>query len=425
MVLENLPSPNDWGRLLGRPAASQVLAPGVAKIFAKVASDGDAALRTFTKRFDGVVLDRLTVPVAPDAFEALATELQDALRTAACNIRTFHAAQLREAVRVETSPGVTCWREARPIEKVGLYVPGGSAPLVSSLLMLAIPAQVASCPNVVVCTPPDADGKLNATIAGACALLGIEEVVLVGGAQAIAAMAIGTKSVPQVDLIAGPGNAFVTEAKRQAQQRGIAIDMLAGPSEVLVVGDGSSPAAFAAADLLSQAEHGEDSQVMLVSTDRSWAKAVLEEVQTQLAELPRAQMAAAALNHSRALWCENLDAALAFSNAYAPEHLILASNQAGDWLPHITQAGSVFVGPWSPESAGDYASGPNHTLPTGGTARTSAGVSVDTFVKYTTFQELSPEGLRNLAPTVETLARAEGLDAHKRAVSLRNQTLNA
>ncbi len=420
------PPRETWDPLLARPAAdAAALESRVRPLLDRVRAEGDRALLDLTRRFDGVELDGIRVP--EEALDAAAAEvpqsLKDALATAAANVRRFHEAQQEGEVRVETQPGVECWRRSVPIERVGLYVPGGSAPLVSSLVMLAVPAQVAGCREVVVCSPPGPDGEVPAAIRYAARLLGATAVVRLGGAQAVAAMAYGTASVPRVDKIFGPGNSYVTAAKQLVARDGVAIDLPAGPSEVLVVADSGANPAWVAADLLAQAEHGPDSQVVLVTTDARLPARVEAALVEQLATLPRADVARQALQHARAVVVDSLDEALAVSEHYAPEHLILALDDADQFAARVSQAGSVFIGALSPESVGDYASGTNHTLPTGGYARAYSGVSLDSFVRKVTFQRLTADGLAALGPTVETLARAEGLEAHARAVTLRLDAL--
>lgn len=413
----------DFQRLLARNTdPSNAIQQAVLAILGKVQADGDSALRAYTEQFDGVRLEKLYLEA--DEIAALAAtigrEQQRALEIAFANIHRFHETQLRKERPVETMPGVKCWREPRPIEKVGLYIPGGSAVLPSTLLMLGVPARIAGCKEIVVCSPPQADGGINGYVAYCLQLLQINKVYLVGGAQAVAAMAYGTTTVPKVDKIFGPGNQYVTKAKSLVQSLvNVSIDMPAGPSEVLVIADRTANPQYIAADLLAQAEHGADSQAILVSTDQGVIDAVQTALEAQLAELPRAVIATEAIAKSYAILCNTLDEAVAFSNRYAPEHLIMETDDWEPLLRKISNAGSVFVGHLTPESAGDYASGTNHTLPTSGFARSYSGVSVDSFVKKITFQHITAEGLRNIGPTVEILAELEGLTAHKNAVSLR------
>ncbi|GAB3583722.1 histidinol dehydrogenase [Hymenobacter daeguensis] len=418
------PEPGTWPALLQRPAAAEApqVATRVRAIFDQVRSGGDAALLSLAAALDKATLSSLSVSEAE--FSAAAAQvpaaLQAAIRQAKANIEAFHAAQREPELRLETMPGVACARRAVPVQRVGLYVPGGSAPLFSTLLMLGVPARLAGCPDVVVCTPPQPDGSVSPVILFVAQLLGIEKVLKAGGAQAIAALALGTETVPAVDKIFGPGNRYVTAAKQLASAEfGVAIDMPAGPSEVLVIADASANPAFVAADLLSQAEHGPDSQVMLLSNSGAVLDQVQAEVTRQLAALPRRDVAAQALESSRAILLPDAAAMLAFANRYAPEHLILATDNAEALAAGVTNAGSVFLGHLTPEAVGDYASGTNHTLPTGGYARQYSGVSLDSFVKKITFQRLTAAGLRRIGPVVETMADAEGLAAHARAVSVR------
>ncbi|WP_379092881.1 histidinol dehydrogenase [Pedobacter sp. UC225_65] len=397
----------------------------VETIISTVKAEGDAALFSFTEQFDKVKLN--TLFIGKDELEQLAKAIpapvKNAIDIAYQNIYTFHAAQLKTEAEIETMPGVTCWREARAIEKVGLYIPGGTAVLPSTFLMLGIPAKIAGCKEIVVCSPPQQDGKINTYIAYVATLLNIEKIYLVGGAQAVAAMAYGTASIPKVDKIFGPGNRYVTEAKKQVQNT-IAIDMPAGPSEVLVVADDTANPSFVAADLLAQAEHGTDSQAILVATSAQIISETISALEKQLLELTRKDIAAKAIDNSYIIYAENLDSAMDFSNKYAPEHLILATENFKPLIPLIINAGSVFLGNLTPESAGDYASGTNHTLPTSGFAKAFSGVSVDAFLKKMTFQHLTAKGLNNIGPTVEVLATAEGLQAHKNAITIRLNSSN-
>ena len=419
-----------WPALLARPAADESAAveATVAEVFAAVAADGDAALRELTQRFGGPALADLKV--SPEEFAAAAAQvpapLQAAIRQARANIEAFHKAQQQPESVVETMPGVRCWRKAVAVPRVGLYVPGGSAALFSTLLMLGVPARLAGCGTIAVCTPAGPDGAVSPAVLFTAQLLGLDAVYKVGGAQAVAALALGTATVPAVDKIFGPGNRYVTAAKQRAVARhAVAIDMPAGPSEVLVMADATANPVFVAADLLSQAEHGPDSQVVLLTDSEALLTAVQHALAAQLATLPRRAIAAAALAHSRAILLSGPAELLAFSNAYAPEHLILAVADPAALAAGVINAGSVFLGHLTPESVGDYASGTNHTLPTAGYARQYAGVSLDSFVKKITFQRLSAGGLHALGPTVEIMAEAEGLSAHARAVSLRLAALAA
>ena len=394
----------------------------VEEVIAEVKANGDKALIGYAAKFDKVELDKLYLD--KEELTAIAASVSDeqkaALEVAYANIYKFHLAQLKTENKMETMPGITCWRELRPIEKVGLYIPGGSAVLPSTLLMLGIPARIAGCQEIVVCSPPQKDGKVNAFIAYVALMLGIDRIYLAGGAQAIAAMAYGTETITKVDKIFGPGNQFVTKAKTIIQSTTTtAIDMPAGPSEVLVIADETCLPSYVAADLLAQAEHGPDSQAILVCTSTKIADEVLVEVEKQTPALPRAEIVRAALKNSYTVITGTLNEAMSFSNVYAPEHLILATQDWERLTAGILNAGSVFLGNLTPESAGDYASGTNHTLPTSAFARAYSGVSVDSFVKKITFQHITPEGLKNIGPSVEVLAALEGLDAHKNAVSIR------
>ncbi|HEY2583450.1 MAG TPA: histidinol dehydrogenase [Mucilaginibacter sp.] len=394
----------------------------VEEVIANVQENGDQALLNYALKFDKVELDKLYLDKAEltEIASAVSPEQKTALEIAYNNIYKFHQAQLRSEDKIETTPGVTCWRELRPIEKVGLYIPGGSAVLPSTFLMLGIPARIAGCHEIVVCSPPQKNGKVNAFIAYLALLLGIDRIYLAGGAQAVAAMAYGTESINKVDKIFGPGNQFVTKAKTIIQSTTTtAIDMPAGPSEVLVIADETANPVFVAADLLAQAEHGVDSQSILVCTSESIAHAVLNEVEKQVPVLPRAEIVKKALDNSYIVMTNTLDEAMCFSNQYAPEHLILATTNWQQLTANIVNAGSVFLGNLTPESAGDYASGTNHTLPTSSYSRAYSGVSVDSFVKKITFQHITQEGIKNIGPSVEILAELEGLHAHRNAVTVR------
>lgn len=428
MQLFSYPAQTDWPALQQRAAAQQAqdIDQRVQQIFEDVRQRGDAALLDYAQRFDGADLSG-GLRVSPEELTAAAaqvpTELQAAIRQAYANILRFHEAQVPQPEQVETMPGVHCWRRAVPVQRVGLYIPGGTAPLFSTLLMLGVPARLAACPEVVLCTPPQRDGSVNPVILFTAQLLGITTIIKAGGAQAVAALTGGTASVPAVDKIFGPGNRYVTAAKQLATRYGVAIDMPAGPSEVLVIADASANPAFVAADLLSQAEHGPDSQVILLSDSLSVLEATQAEVTRQLQALPRAEVAAQALQESRAILLRTPEEMLYFSNQYAPEHLILAVENPEQLAEGVTSAGSVFLGHLTPEAAGDYASGTNHTLPTNGYARNYSGVSLDSFLKKITFQRLSTEGLRHVGPVVELMAEAEGLRAHARAITLRLESL--
>lgn len=425
MKIYKNPAKGRWAGLCARPAKpSEDLSGVVAEVFAKVAESGDNALKSYTERFDGVSIDKVTIPAAE--VERLAGRVPLPLRRAVdrayANINAFHESQKAKAgaQRVETFPGVICWREPRAIERVGLYVPGGSAPLVSTMLMLGVPAQLAGCGEIILCTPPSADGNVDPAICYAALKVGATTVVRVGGIQAIAALAQGTESVPRVAKIFGPGNQYVTAAKQYAAIAAkTAIDMPAGPSEVLIVADALANPEFIASDLLSQAEHGPDSQAVLLADDIGLARSVVEAVDRQLQTLPRSVITGEALGNSFCAVFDSIGTAMEFSNAYAPEHLILAMRKAHSYVSQVSNAGSVFVGDYSPVTAGDYASGTNHTLPTDGWAQSYGGVSLDSFVKQITFQSLTKKGLRGLGPTIAVLAEAEGLEAHARSVELR------
>ncbi len=416
------PSRSEWPDIIKRPVMdTQVIYKKVTQVMQEVQRNGDAALRKYTQQFDGVEISDLLVTDAEmeNALAMAPDELKTAIQQAAGNIRTFHAKQIIHVEKTETMPGVVCWRKSVGIEKVGLYIPGGTAPLFSTVLMLGIPAQLAGCKEVILCTPPQKDGSIHPAVLYAAYTTGITKIIKSGGAQAIAAMAFGTESVPRVYKIFGPGNQYVTAAKQYVQQSGIAIDMPAGPSEVCVLADDSCVPAYVAADLLSQAEHGPDSQVLLVTTNESLAKQINIEMSKQLKLLPRRKTAEKALQKSCFVVMQNQDEVIALINEYAPEHLILSCRNDEAVAEKIINAGSVFLGNYSPESVGDYASGTNHTLPTNGFARTYSGVSVDSFVKKITLQKLTLDGLKNLYKTVTLMARAEGLEAHAKAVEVR------
>lgn len=421
------PQRDTWKTLCTRPQIDrEVLDPSIRRILEDVRTRGDQALIDLTLEFDGV---RISAPsIGADeiarAESSLDAALTSAMQVAARNIEAFHASQRQDPKAIETMPGVTCWRKGVPIDSVGIYIPGGSAPLFSTVLMLGIPARLAGCSDVILCTPPDKQGRVNPAILYAAQLAGITKIFKVGGAQAIAAMAYGTASVPPVYKIFGPGNQFVTRAKQLVSEEGVAIDMPAGPSEVLVLADATANPVFIAADLLSQAEHGPDSQVMLVALNEVDTDAIQTEVDRQLNELPRRDVAARALENSRVVIFDSMDMAMRFSNAYAPEHLIINTANAASLAGQVTNAGSVFIGAWSPEAAGDYASGTNHTLPTNGYARAFAGVSLDSFLKYITFQEITTDGIKAIGPVVERMAEAESLQGHKAAITKRLEYLN-
>jgi histidinol dehydrogenase len=416
------PKRTDWSGLVSRPEFERnEFTKVVSDILAEVKEKGDTALFDFTQRFDKATLKTLAVSESEisEAIKLVPEDLKNAIELASNNIKKFHASQNTEELIVETTKGVKCWRKNVAIEKVGLYIPGGTAPLFSTILMLAIPAKIAGCKEIILCTPPDKNGTINPAILYTASLVGVTKIFKVGGAQAIAAMAYGTESVPQVYKIFGPGNQFVAKAKEVVQQEGIAIDLPAGPSEVLVIADTTCNPSFVAADLLSQAEHGADSQVILLSDNENVISEVSKELEIQLAALPRKELATKALENSQSILLENMEDCIDFSNQYAPEHLIIASENSKFFIGKIINAGSVFLGNYSCESAGDYASGTNHTLPTNGYAKNYSGVSLDSFVKKITFQKLEKEGIQNIGPAIELMAEAEQLFAHKNAVTLR------
>ncbi|MCI4642048.1 MAG: histidinol dehydrogenase [Flavobacteriaceae bacterium] len=422
MEVYNNPNPEDWESLLKRPTASyEALEPVVSEVFGEVALKGDEALKRYTEKFDGISLS--TIPVDESEIQAASKGVSEALKQAITQakdqITAFHLAQKTPTISVENIPGVLCWQEKRPIEKVGIYIPGGSAPLFSTILMLAVPAQLAGCKEIILCTPPNKEGGVHPAILFTAALCGISMIFKVGGIQAIAAMTYGTPQIPKVYKIFGPGNQYVTVAKQWATKQGVAIDMPAGPSELLVMADQTANAAFIASDLLSQAEHGADSQVIFVTTYEPLLAQVAEELERQLKNLPRKEIAVQAIANSKSFFMPNKEAAVALVNSYAPEHYILCVSDEDYYLSNLTAAGSVFVGNYSPESAGDYASGTNHTLPTNGYARQYSGVNLDAFLKQMTFQKLTAHGLEQLGETIELMAAAEGLEAHKNAVSIR------
>ena len=422
MKLINNPDKSQWDELLKRPVLdTENLFGTVRGILNRVRAEGDRAVLACEAQFDHVELTSLVVTEAEmDEAEALVSEeLKEAIRMARQNIETFHAAQRFTGVPVQTQPGVTCWQKAVPIEKVGLYIPGGTAPLFSTVLMLAVPARIAGCREIVLCTPPGRDGKVHPAVLFAARVAGVHKIFKAGGVQAIGAMAYGTESVPKVYKIFGPGNQYVTAAKQLVGLRDVAIDMPAGPSEVEVLADDSADAAFVAADLLSQAEHGVDSQALLITTSARLQQEVKDEVERQLARLPRKDIAARSLANSKLIVVPSMDEALELTNAYAPEHLIIETENYMEVAARVVNAGSVFLGHLTPESAGDYASGTNHTLPTNGYAKAYSGVSLDSFIRKITFQEIKPEGLRIIGPAIETMAANESLDAHKNAVTIR------
>ena len=421
------PTKKEWSNLTTRPAIQQEqLGEAVQTIMQNVKINGDKAIFKYASMFDGVRLKNLIVSEKEinDAIQLVPAELKQAIKLAKQNIEIFHNSQKAVEEVIETSPGVNCWRKSVAMEKVGLYIPGGSAPLFSTILMLGIPAKIAGCKEIVLCTPTNKEGNINPAILYTAKLVGINTIYKVGGAQAIAALTFGTESILKVDKIFGPGNQYVTKAKEMAQQDGVAIDIPAGPSEVLVIADATSNPAFVAADLLSQAEHGADSQVILVSDNEAMINASLLEIEKQLAVLPRNELAKKALKNSKTILFSSIEECVKFSNMYAPEHLIFATENAESYLDKVINAGSVFIGNYSCESAGDYASGTNHTLPTNGYAKNYSGVSLDSFVKKITFQKLSKAGIKGIGNAIELMAEAEGLFAHKNAVTLRLKEIN-
>jgi histidinol dehydrogenase len=416
------PKKKDWPSILARPQFDAApLEVKVREILMAVKQRGDAALSAYTLAFDKIALSnfKLSASAFDAAEKVLTPSLKTAIQLAKVNIEVFHQGQIQKEERIETMPGVWCWRKSVGIEKVGIYIPGGTAPLFSTVLMLGIPAKLAGCKEIILCSPPNEKGEIDPAIIYAASLVGVTAIYTMGGVQAIAALAYGTASVPKVYKIFGPGNQYVTAAKQMIQQEGVAIDMPAGPSEVCVYADETSIASFVAADLLSQAEHGVDSQVILIANSIEIVEQVQIELDRQLVLLPRKEMATKALAHSKAIVIENTEEAIAMMNEYAPEHLILSINNAAQVAEKIINAGSIFIGNFSPESVGDYASGTNHTLPTNGFAKAYSGVSMDSFVKKITFQQLTERGLENIAPTVIEMATAEGLQAHSKAVELR------
>ncbi len=427
MHLYKYPEKELWNEIVQRPVFDREnLRQTIAEVFRNVEQNGDEALRFYTKKFDGIEISSFKVSneEIENAKILVSEELKNAISQAKKNIEIFHHSQKEKSGKITTTPGVECWRESRAIEKTGIYIPGGTAPLFSTVLMLAVPAKIAGCPEIILCTPAGRNGEVNPAVLYAANLCGVTEIFKIGGAQAIAAMALGTSSVPAVCKIFGPGNQFVTAAKEYATEIGVAIDMPAGPSEVLVIADQQAVPEFCAADLLSQAEHGADSQVIFISDDEKVFEETIAHLKDQLTRLPRKEFAEKSVACSHFILLENLDQAFRFSNMYAPEHLILAIENPEKWTEKVINAGSVFLGNYSCESAGDYASGTNHTLPTNGYARNYSGVSLDSFVRKISFQQLTAEGIRNLGKTIELMAEAEGLFAHKNAVTLRLKSLN-
>ena len=420
------PEQSTWKSILKRPTQTvDDIEATVNSVFKAVKEKGDVAIAKYTERFDGVSLDTMLVSTQEieTASKAVPEELKAAIKAAKANIEVFHQAQKTDTVSVETVNGVSCWQEKRAIEKVGLYIPGGTAPLFSTVLMLAVPATIAGCKELVLCSPPNKEGKIANEILYTAKLCGVTKIIKVGGIQAISGLTFGTASIPQVYKIFGPGNQFVTVAKQLATKFGVAIDMPAGPSELLVVADDSANAAYVASDLLSQAEHGADSQVILVSTSKGLAKSVAGEIEKQLLDLPRKGIAEKAIANSKLIVVENDNIALNLINEYGPEHFIICSKNEDLYINNIINAGSVFIGNYTPESAGDYASGTNHTLPTNGFSKAYSGVNLDSFTKSITFQKITKEGLLNIGNTIELMAEAEGLQAHKNAVTIRLKDL--
>ncbi len=420
------PEKSIWQEILKRPTASfsdiEITAKG---IFKEIQIKGDEAVVKYTSLFDGISLENIKVSnlEIEEAFSQVSEDLKNAIVIAKSNIEKFHKAQKTVKVEIETTEGVFCWQEKRPIQKVGLYIPGGTAPLFSTVLMLAIPAQIAGCKEIILCSPPNKEGKINPAILFAANLCGVTKILKVGGIQAIAGMTFGTKSIPKVYKIFGPGNQYVTVAKQVATQFGVAIDMPAGPSELLIVADESAKASFVASDLLSQAEHGSDSQVILVSTSKTFIDEVEIEINQQIQLLPRKAIAEKAIANSKLIYVENDEIALDLIDEYGPEHFIICTKKDDFYVDNIQNAGSIFIGNFTPESAGDYASGTNHTLPTNGFAKNYSGVNLDSFQKSMTFQKISEKGILNIGKAIEIMADAEGLQAHKNAVSLRLKSL--
>jgi histidinol dehydrogenase len=420
------PLKKEWAQILKRPTKTvDDIEQTVSQIFNDIQKNKDTAVNKYTKLFDGVIIKNMIVSKEEikEAIALISENLKEAIKLAKRNIQKFHEAQQTATVFVETTEGVSCWQEKRPIQKVGLYIPGGTAPLFSTVLMLAIPAQIAGCKEIVLCSPPNKEGKIHPAILYAADLCGVTKIIKVGGIQAIAGYTFGTESIPKVYKIFGPGNQFVTVAKQLATKYGVAIDMPAGPSELLIVADAAAKASYVASDLLSQAEHGTDSQVVLVSTSKELLNKVTEEIQKQLLELPRADIAQKAIHNSKSIFVKNNEIALELINEYGPEHFIVCTNNNDYYIKNIENAGSVFIGNYTPESAGDYASGTNHTLPTNGFSKAYSGVNLDSFTKSITFQKISKEGIQAIGSAIELMAETEGLQAHKNAVSIRLKDL--
>ncbi len=426
MKVIKYPNKQDWSFLLKRPTQTvDDIETTVNQIFSDVQRNGDAAIEKYTSMFDGVQIKNSTVSKEEitKASQSVSKELKEAIQVAKSNVEKFHTAQKTDIVFLETMSGVECWQEKRPIEKIGLYIPGGTAPLFSTVLMLAIPAQIAECKEIILCTPPNSKGEIANEILYAAQLCGVTKICKVGGIQAVAGLTFGTETIPQVYKIFGPGNQFVTVAKQLATKFGVAIDMPAGPSELLVVADDSANASFVASDLLSQAEHGTDSQVILVSSSSTFIESVSSEIQKQLSELPRKEIAQKAIDNSKSILVKDNQEALELINEYGPEHLIICTEDDEFFVLGVINAGSVFIGNYTPESAGDYASGTNHTLPTNGFSKAYSGVNLDSFTKSITFQKISKKGIQKIGRSIELMAEAEGLQAHKNAVTLRLKSL--
>ncbi len=420
------PEKSDWEELLKRPTQTvDDIEATVIEIFSEIKKKGDIAVSKYSALFDGVKFKDFKVTEAEinEAKNNISEELKDAIALAKENIEKFHSAQQTDRVQVMTSPGVECWQEKKAIQKIGLYIPGGTAPLFSTILMLATPANIAGCKEIVLCTPPNREGKVHPAILYSAALSGVTQIFKIGGIQAVGAMTFGTETVPKVYKIFGPGNQYVTVAKQLATKHKVAFDMPAGPSELLIVADDTANPAFVASDLLSQAEHGTDSQVILVSTSRDLVESVENEIEKQIEDLPRKEIAKSSIANSKLIFVENDDIALELINDYGPEHLIICTKSEDHYVDGIQNAGSVFIGNYTPESAGDYASGTNHTLPTNGYAKQYSGVNLDSFYKSMTFQKISAEGIKNIGPAIEIMAEAEGLHGHKNAVTMRLKEL--
>ncbi len=426
-IYKNIP-PQSWSSLCKRPKLDTLgLQLVVDEVFDRVKRQGDDAIKYYSAKFDGTTPENLQVSRSEweEGMNQVPEELKNAIRKAKANIETFHKAQIREKISVETVPGVQCWQETRAIQKVGLYIPGGTAPLFSTVLMLAIPANIAGCEEIILCTPPDKQGKVSPPILFAAYLTGVKKVIKVGGIQAIAAMTYGTESISRVYKIFGPGNQYVTAAKQKAFSEGTAIDMPAGPSEVLVVADETANPAFVASDLLSQAEHGIDSQVVCIADSTQQLEAITDEIEKQLPALPRADIAGESLKNARFLVFDTKEESIKFINTYAPEHFIISSKEEAYYLENVVNAGSVFIGNYAPESAGDYLSGTNHTLPTNGFAKNYGSLGLDDFTKKISFQRITPDGLQQIGESIKVMARAEGLEAHAKAVEIRLKALKS